>query len=214
MDVHPPSSPVHSIKDFAIHLAMIVLGILIAVTVEGWRESRHHEQLASEMRTRILAELSANRKQVAASVAAFKTSLKDLKALEELTARVARGEKLSAEAAATASAVSIDMRTPLLPGAAWEAALATQAVQYMSANEVARYAAIYSTQQYVMSIVLAHKSNQLLLAAAEDDVDINMTAEEARTVRQSLRYSIGVISSHLNNLANLEERYKALDVPG
>ena len=42
LDVHPPHSPTHTWKDFFLHLATIVIGLLIAVGLEQTVELFHH----------------------------------------------------------------------------------------------------------------------------------------------------------------------------
>ncbi len=54
LDVHPPHSPTHTWKDFFIHIATIVVGLLIAVGLEQTVEAVHHhhqrEDLIAEFR--------------------------------------------------------------------------------------------------------------------------------------------------------------------
>ena len=56
LDVHPPHEATHSWKDFFIHIATIVVGLIIAVgleqTVEAWR---HHRE-AAELRDQLHGE--------------------------------------------------------------------------------------------------------------------------------------------------------------
>jgi len=53
LDVHPPHSPTHTWKDFFIHIATIVVGLLIAVgleqTVEAVRHQRERNALKEDM---------------------------------------------------------------------------------------------------------------------------------------------------------------------
>src|SRR5262245_35672460 len=44
MDIHPPTKPIESAKDFVIHLSMIVIGILIAIGLEQTVEAWHHHE--------------------------------------------------------------------------------------------------------------------------------------------------------------------------
>jgi hypothetical protein len=53
LDVHPPHHPTHTWKDFLIHIATIVVGLLIAIGLEQAVEAIHH---ASERRE-LIAEL-------------------------------------------------------------------------------------------------------------------------------------------------------------
>ena len=35
MDIHPSQGPIHSFKDFLFHLLTVIIGILIALSLEG-----------------------------------------------------------------------------------------------------------------------------------------------------------------------------------
>ena len=49
LDVHPPHSPTHTWKDFFIHIATIVVGLLIAVGLEQTVEAIHHSRQRHEL---------------------------------------------------------------------------------------------------------------------------------------------------------------------
>ena len=49
LDVHPPPSPTHTWKDFFIHIATIVVGLLIAVALEQTVEAIHHRHQRQEL---------------------------------------------------------------------------------------------------------------------------------------------------------------------
>jgi hypothetical protein len=65
MDVHPPHSPMHSWKDFWIHLGTITIGLLIAISLEQSVEALHHRhqrrQLEEDVREEIQGDLAKNR---------------------------------------------------------------------------------------------------------------------------------------------------------
>ena len=50
LDVHPPHNPTHTWRDFLIHIATIVLGLLIAIGLEQTVEAIHHRHERSELR--------------------------------------------------------------------------------------------------------------------------------------------------------------------
>ncbi len=52
MDVHAPHKPIHSIKEFLVHLLAITIGLLIALGLESSVEWVHHRHLA-QMQGRI-----------------------------------------------------------------------------------------------------------------------------------------------------------------
>jgi len=60
LDVHPPHTSVHTWKDFFIHLATIVLGLLIAVGLEQLVERAHDRYKLQETREALRREREAN----------------------------------------------------------------------------------------------------------------------------------------------------------
>jgi hypothetical protein len=60
IDVHPPHESVHTWKDFFIHIATIVIGLIIAVGLEQTVEFFHHRHSAADARASIQEETSDN----------------------------------------------------------------------------------------------------------------------------------------------------------
>ena len=56
LDVHPPHEAAHTWKDFFIHIATIVIGLIIAVGLEQTVEYLHHRQQVRETRKALLLE--------------------------------------------------------------------------------------------------------------------------------------------------------------
>jgi hypothetical protein len=61
LDVHPPHEAAHTWKDFFIHIATIVVGLIIAVGLEQTVEFFHHRHQLREARTELAAERDLNR---------------------------------------------------------------------------------------------------------------------------------------------------------
>src|SRR5881394_3806277 len=64
MEIHAPDKPILTIKETIVHLAIVTAGILIALSLEGAVEWRHHRALVREARTNIAAEIQDNRKEL------------------------------------------------------------------------------------------------------------------------------------------------------
>ena len=62
LDIHPPTKPIHSVKDFLLHLFTITRGILIALGLEGVVERAHHRNLAREAKTNLVREMTDNQR--------------------------------------------------------------------------------------------------------------------------------------------------------
>jgi hypothetical protein len=56
LDVHPPHHPTHTWKDFFIHIATIVVGLIIAVGLEQAVEALHHHHQREELREALLQD--------------------------------------------------------------------------------------------------------------------------------------------------------------
>ena len=63
MDIHPPHA-IHSWKDFGIQLVTITAGILIALSLEGVRETWRDRALVREARANIRREIADNKREV------------------------------------------------------------------------------------------------------------------------------------------------------
>src|ERR1700734_1086494 len=63
MDVHPPRQPIHTVKDFLLHLLTITVGLFIALSLEAAVESMHHRHLVRDARKNLHREITANYQQ-------------------------------------------------------------------------------------------------------------------------------------------------------
>jgi hypothetical protein len=61
LDVHPPHHPTHTWRDFFIHIATIVVGLIIAVGLEQLVERIHQHYELRETREALARELESNR---------------------------------------------------------------------------------------------------------------------------------------------------------
>src|ERR1700734_1125454 len=82
MDVHAPHEPLHTWRDFWIHLGTITIGMLIAISLEQSVESLHHlhqrHQLEKDLRAEgeRNIEIVAKDAQVLAATRAWELSLR------------------------------------------------------------------------------------------------------------------------------------------
>src|SRR3984957_6663655 len=71
LDVHAPHEVVHTWKDFLIHIATIVIGLLIAIGLEQTVEVFHHRHQVAETRAALQSELDQNRRAYADRISEF-----------------------------------------------------------------------------------------------------------------------------------------------
>ncbi len=60
MEIHPPHQPVLTVKEALVHLGIVTIGILIALSLEGLVEWQHHRHLVAEARENIAEEIRDN----------------------------------------------------------------------------------------------------------------------------------------------------------
>jgi hypothetical protein len=74
LDVHPPHAPTHTWRDFLIHIATIVVGLIIAVGLEQTVEYLHHRHQVHELREALRQEREENRKIYLVNVAQYRVN--------------------------------------------------------------------------------------------------------------------------------------------
>lgn len=138
MDIHPPMGRVESLKEFLTHILIVTIGILIALGLEGIRETWRDHVAVTEARESFLAELRVDQKQLA----------QDQEGVRQTNVQL--DQILAAMPQLTKSPAELEKRiTALQPGfyffrtTAWEAALSGGTVAHMSRNELDRFVDAY-----------------------------------------------------------------------
>ena len=143
MDIHPPMGRIESFKDGAKHVLIVTIGILIALCLEGVRESWREHVAVREVRERFRAELmldqnhlnldQANEHQVDVQLAQILSEMPQLaKNPAELEARVR----------------AIHPSFYFISTSAWDSAVTSGALTHMNREELARYVDTYEGLEY------------------------------------------------------------------
>jgi hypothetical protein len=135
MEIHAPERPINSFKDFALHIAIVTCGILIALGLEGLREAVHNRHLVRETRESVRDEMEINLdhgRDEFARVALYNHQLKQLV------------QDLPTLAAQHPEQVNQRLAQIINPGYfflsnSWQSALSTGALEHMSTPEVSAY---------------------------------------------------------------------------
>ncbi len=139
MEIHGPDKAVHSWKDFGIHIAIVTIGILIALSLEGVRETVHEHRLVRDARDTFRVELQMDQKHAGLELEAVVKATAQLKKLTEDYPELA--QKHPEEIAARLEAVQNPFY--FFPANGWQTALSSSAMAHMSTEEVNRYANMY-----------------------------------------------------------------------
>ncbi len=150
MEFHTPDHPVTTWRQFFIHIGIVTVGILIALSLESLVEWQHHRALVKEARENIRREIDENRaqlKQNNADVQANMTRMtRNLQLLATLrtTGHIPEGSDLQYRLAWSA-----------FSDTAWTTARDTGALGFMKYSEVQCYAGIYLQQQIINAQAMA-----------------------------------------------------------
>ncbi len=142
MEIHAPHHPIMSVREFLVHLAMVTLGILIALGLEQSVEVYHHRELAQEARANMLTELSENKKELESHLSGLpklqKDRENDLAVVNQLLARKPLQEL----------SMGLSFSGSTLSSASWTTASTVGALAYMEYDEVKRFAEAYKLQEF------------------------------------------------------------------
>jgi hypothetical protein len=131
MDIHPPLGKTESLKEFFTHILIVTVGILIALSLEGVRESWREHVAVSEARESFREELKLNREQLA----------KDQQNVRQVDAQL--DQIISAMPQLARSPAALEKRVlELQPGfyffrtTSWESAMSSGALAHMNRKEL------------------------------------------------------------------------------
>ena len=200
MEVSPPHQPIHSWKDFLLHLLTITIGLFIALTLEAAVESMHHRHLVREARQSLRRETVDNHKLYANNVLKLQLNRSQLSHDIEQLRELRDGRKLDS------ANLSWGWDWNSYRDAAWKTARESGAVSYMDSDSISTYSTVYSQQDYVNATAVAILNEESRVGAslevARDAAKLNSTEIETLLVR----------SAEIDlSFATLQSTMKALD---
>jgi hypothetical protein len=154
LDVHPPHESVHSWRDFFIHIATIVIGLLIAIGLEQTVEYLHHRHLLHQAHENLREEIQDNQRLLAM----------DRRYLESNRQTVLRNidtlHQIKADPKQTHSALRFPWQWSSPSAAAWNTARDTGALALMPYEQVQGYSLLYGQQDRVNEQANIYIQNQ------------------------------------------------------
>jgi hypothetical protein len=137
MEIHGPEGPTNSFKDFAIHIVIVTIGILIALGLEGIREAIYVHGVVRDARENFHVELVGNRHNLDREL---KNDSETLAKLDQIIADLPKLRKDPAEL--RAHVAKVYPSGYFFSSSRWESALSTGALGHMTVDEVNRYAEV------------------------------------------------------------------------
>lgn len=146
MDIHPPGGPTRSVKEFMIHILIVTIGILIALGLDGVRETVHNHRLVRGTIALMRGELLYDQGQLKVQQTILGESLAKIDAA---LARFDDPKQEFAPAQIVKGIGDIKPATQFLTFMSWDAALSSGALAHMTIEQVHAYAGVaYLTKDY------------------------------------------------------------------
>ncbi len=162
MEIEGPESPIRSVRDFAVHIATVTLGILIALGLEALVEVHRNHELVEHARNLFRTEFAQNRATLEDDIARSAGIKAELEGLIQYgSARLARQR-------APFPALQPARRFAHAPATAWETAVATQALVHLPFPEAGAISAAQSKQVEFNALQDRAESQWFELAAYGD----------------------------------------------
>jgi hypothetical protein len=182
VDIHPPHA-IRSLKDFGLQLVTITAGILIALSLEGVRESFHNRALVREARENIRREIAENKREVDGEIAGMEARGKKIDTALQFATDLLKTKHTEI------TTLELQLSFPTLSGASWQTAERTGAFAHMDYGEVQKYAAVYTAQDFLVQEQrrsLEGLSNALGILAVGDGDPTNAPPADLERFRQQI----------------------------
>jgi hypothetical protein len=142
LDVHPPHQPTHTWRDFFIHIATIVVGLLIAVGLEQTVEYIHHRNEVRETRKALALEYKINIVNSQSRAKEFSRATRMLQ--RDLAIFLYLRRHPGAPATEWPGEISWTRYSLDFDDAAWQTAVRSNVIVYMPSDEVKHLTELYA----------------------------------------------------------------------
>lgn len=207
MEVHPPDHPIHTWRDFFIHIATIVIGLLIAIGLEQTVEWFHHRHLVHMAHLDLRTEAAGNREQARS----------DRQILDHVHAAVLQDlgtlRRLQKNPHAPGARLTVHWSWNDLKDSAYNTARDTGAFALMPYEEVQDIDSVYTQQHYVEGalqpyILSVSRIYQPLLGGRTLD---DLSPAEIDTTIESCSAALVNIELLQQLMRSLDEDYAAIE---
>jgi hypothetical protein len=184
LDVHPPHAPTHTWRDFFLHIATIVVGLLIAIGLEQSVEYFHHRHEAKEARAMLRDEYEHNRLALRQNQAYLLMQFNQHRAAL-ITLQHVRSHTVTPQDRLVYVEV-FDSFT----NSAWKTVHESGAAAFLSLNELNQYANLYEKEADVIAISLTSKDDLQKATSVLNDPNTQLDqpwteSDEHRDLEQS-----------------------------
>jgi hypothetical protein len=204
MEIHTPDAPVHSVRDFIVHLLMISVGVLIALGAEGIVEAIHHHHVVEQARSNLVAEMRSNHETL-------DDNLPKLKKNEELLSQTLEDlQKLKADRKFKTRDINMNLNFFILSDSSWRTAQATGALALMNYQQAEDWAGYYDVQTLLNRTLFSLEDTWLDMTAAFNPLGTDpakMDDRQIDEVQHRIQTSLGRLIAVENIGHSLNDLY-------
>jgi len=208
MDIHPPHRPPLSVKEVALQLAIVTVGILIALSLEGAVQWWHHRTLVRETKARIHTELRGNQESIQTVLKTSGPVRNRFSRAIELVSDLSTADH-RAEAATLLGSGKIldDVSFAFFNTAAYTTAEVTGAFGYMEYVDALKYADAYDLQAVYVRMQDNAERDLFAGLMLGTSMKTKPTPGEIEDVKRQLRIAFGSLALMENVATKLNELY-------
>jgi len=205
LEIHAPDRPLLTVKEAAVHLLIVTVGILIALSLEGIVEYIHHKTIVREARAIMREEIEANQKDLDQTITRMALQTADLQKGIKTFSAMAAGEKPAVEK----MPYLLTYRSADPHKAAHATAELMGAFAYMDYREVSRYAAMYDAQDRFLEAQAAALRDGTTAFGWFQQRDVKTAAPADLVVlSERLRQTLATMTVAGQFAAGLQRRYR------
>jgi hypothetical protein len=206
LDVHPPHGAVHSWRDFSIHLSTITIGLLIALSLEGCVEWRHHKHLVHEAEASLRTEIKGNAAELQGVMEDVRKEQEVLKQDVTVLNRIIANPRTP-----NRESMEIKYRIRSFNDVSWRTAQATGAFTYMPYSEAQEYSDIYDLQSGIDAAERQGVRDTVIAVGPFLNLkpgDPNPTGDEAVRIKNNIEILQGQLTFMEDQITGLDAEYK------
>jgi hypothetical protein len=206
IDVHPPHEPVHGVRDFLIHLLTITIGLLIALSLEGYVEWQHHRNLVHEAEASLRSEIQENESEMQDAISELHKQQATLKQDVAILKQAIQEHGLPKD-----SSLDVSFHIRSFENVNWKTAQSTGALSYMPYASAQEYSDIYGTQDELGAAEQQAARDTIVGLAPWLDIspsDPQPTTAELQDMKQRIEILQGQLLLVDSLLGSLDKEYK------
>ena len=214
MEIHAPEHAIRTLKDALTHVAIVTVGIVIALSFEGVLEWSHHRALVREARENLQNEIRNNQKDIRLVLNSIEVAKNRFIRAVELTGDASSTPEKQKELEAlfnpsSASALTTGLTIASLNTASYTTAQVSGAFALMDYSEIRKYAEIYEPQAFFTRAQDTAEKDATAAAMLGQTLLMSPTAAELQDVKRQLRLALGGLLEMGRYARVLNDRYAA-----